>query len=287
MEYQTFIKSIRNLPTPSPVLLHIESVVKNPDAAISDISDAIGLDPAIASKVIRLANSVYLGGNRTVSSLQNAIVYLGSKRVHSLVLASELLNSFNSKVNLPGIFILDKYWAHSVTTALIAEKIAYNLKRYEIVDKDEIFICALLHDIGKLIIAQLYPDAMLETFDTSNEKKLPYWKCEDKQLCHTAIGECFADHWSFPPILLEVIKRHHEPDTTTEEFAIVSSVVHIADIIAHSIGRVLFENETSPEINAFALEAVALSPEQFRVIAESAIDDEKKVDSLLELFKSP
>lgn len=286
MEYQTFIKRVRNLPTPSPVLLRIESVVKNPDAAISEIAEAIRLDPAIASKVLRLANSVYLGANRTVSSLQNAIVLLGSKRVHSLVLASELLNSFNTKGNLSDIFVLDKYWTHSVTTALIAEKIASNLRRYEMVDLDEIFICALLHDIGKLLIAQVYPAAMRDAFERSTKNNLPYWKCEDEQLCHTAVGEYLAEYWSFPSILPAVIKKHHEPDNA-EEFTKVASVVHIADIIAHSIGSVLFEKEISPQINTFALETVALSPERFRVIAESAIDDQKKSAVFIELFKSP
>jgi putative nucleotidyltransferase with HDIG domain len=281
VDYKTFVKAVRNLPTPSPVLLRIESVLQNPDASASEIADAIRLDPAITSKVIRLANSAYVGVSRTVSTLQNAVVLLGSERVHSLVLASELLNSV--KVKLPLLLTLDKFWLHSVTTALIAEAIANHLRRSDIVDGNEVFIAALLHDIGKLVIAQLLPDALHEAYTKSMQNKAPYWKSEDPELCHTNAGKYLAEHWSFPAILTSAINKHHEPEGAGVHSMIVS-IIHIADVTAHMIGRSIIEDEVSPEINNFALETVALSPEGFRVIAARAIEDKKKIDSLLEMF---
>lgn len=281
MDYKTFVKAVRNLPTPSPVLLRIENVLQNPDVSPSEIAEVIRLDPAITSKVLRLANSAYVGVSRTVSTLQNAVILLGSERVHSLVLASELLNSV--KIKFPQLFTLDKFWLHSVTTALIAEAIAGHLRRSEVVDENEVFIAALLHDIGKLVISQLLPDALREAHSKSKLNNMPYWKGEDPELCHTNAGKYLAEHWSFPAILTSAINKHHEPENAGAHSMIVS-IIHIADVTAHMIGRSIIDDEVSPEISNFALETVALSQEGFRVIAERAIEDKKKVDSFLEIF---
>ena len=281
MDYKTFVKAVRNLPTPSQVLLRIESVLQNPDVTASEIAEVIRLDPAITSKVLRLANSAHIGFSRTVSSLQNAIVLLGLEKVHSIVLASELLNAVDVKDSL--LFPLDKFWLHSVTTALIAESIAHHLRRSIQLDENEIFIAALLHDVGKLVLVQLLPDALHEAYSKSIQNEMPYWKSEDPELSHTNAGKYLAEHWSFPPVLHSAINKHHEPESAGPHSMVVS-IIHIADVTAHMIGRPVINDEIPPVISNFALESVALSPEQFRLIADRAIDDKKKIDSWLEMF---
>lgn len=283
MDYKSFIMAVRNLPTPSAVLLRIGSVVQDPNATASDIADIIRLDPAISSKILRLANSAYLGISSTITSLQNAVVLLGNKRIHSLVLASELLNTLKIK-SCPS-FSLERFWIHSVTTAIIAESIARQLRKYEIVDESDMFIDGLLHDIGKLVSVQLIPDQIEKAFEKSQQTKTPYWKNEDPQLVHTMTGEELAEHWSFPLILRAVIRNHHEPEKE-DQFPLENSIIHISDITAHVIGRSTFDAEIAPEISKFAIEAVKLTAECFRVIAECAIANTKKVDSILEMFSS-
>jgi len=281
VDYTTFVKEIRNLPTPSPVLMRIENVLKNPESTASQVADVIRLDPAITSKVLRLANSAYVGVVRTVTSLQNAVVLLGSKRVHSIVLASELLNAVT--IRQSGGFRLDLYWLHSVTTALIAEGIAGYVQKGELLDTSEVFVAALLHDIGKMVLAKLMPDAISAAALRAQESKTPYWKNEEPEVHHTVTGKYLSEHWSFPSLLTDCICKHHQPETSAES-ALVVSIIHISDVTAHMIGRSVTEHEVAPEISPFALSKVALSPEQFKVIATKAIEDRKRVDSLLEMF---
>lgn len=279
MDYTSFVKAVRNLPTPSPVLMRIENVLKNPESTALQIAEVIRLDPAITSKVLRLANSAYVGVVRTVTSLQNAVVLLGSKRVHSIVLASELLNSVNIKQSSG--FRLDLYWLHSVTTALIAEGIAGYVKGG--IDTNEVFVAGLLHDIGKLVLAKLMPDAVTAAALKAADSKTPYWKNEEPELHHTIAGKYLSEHWSFPPVLTDCICKHHQPDICKDS-ALVVSIIHISDVTAHMIGRSVMEHEVAPEISPYALGKVALSPEQFKVIATKAIENRKKIDSLLEMF---
>lgn len=281
MDSKSFVKSVRNLPTPSSVLLKIGEVVQNPDASAADIVDILRLDPSIASKIIRLANSAYIGMPRTVSSLQNAVVILGSKRIHSLVLASELLNSV--KLSSVGLFTLERFWRHSVTTALIAESISRSLKRYKDIDENEMFLGALLHDIGKLLVAQSFPDSVNNAYNKSVDEKIPFYLAEESDLHHTVVGDQLGDHWSFPGNLRAVLREHHRPSEVVV-YKLEVAVIHIADITSHLIGRSIFPVERSPEISNEALATVALPVERFRVIAEGALLDAKRMDSLLEIL---
>lgn len=283
MDYKSFVNAVRNLPTPSPVLLKIENVLKQPESTAAEITEAIRLDPAITSKVLRLVNSAYIGVPRTITSLQNAVVLLGSKRVHSIVFASELLNSIAGKTTK--IFKLDKYWLHSVTVALIGETLALQVKRNTGIDENEVFTAALLHDIGKLVLSQLMPDTIEEAYKKSVEDRIPYWEAENRELDHLNAGKFLGEHWSFPPLISESIFKHHEPQNS-ELFPLVVSIVHIADVIAHVIGRSVIDDEIAPKVSPFALEKVALSSEMFKVVAARALSDSRKVDSLLEMFSA-
>ena len=87
------IERIGNLPIPTPVLQRINAIMANADSSAQDIVEAIKLDPVMVSRVLKLANSAYIGVPRTVSSLKNAVVLLGQKRIRALALSSSLLAS--------------------------------------------------------------------------------------------------------------------------------------------------------------------------------------------------
>jgi putative nucleotidyltransferase with HDIG domain len=281
VDKKLLVKSVRNLPTPSPVLLKIGEVVQDPDSSADDITDVLRLDPALVSKVLKLANSAYVGLPRTVSSLQNAVVILGNKRIHSLVLSSELLNSIKVKKN--SSISLNRFWVHSVITALVAESIAKSLRRYEIADEHEIFAGAMIHDIGKLVIAQLSPDEIKMAYEKAASEKKPFYLSEEPEIDHTVMGEYLADYWCFPPNLLSIIRNHHNPGISKEHILAVS-IVHMSDITAHVLGYPLFTDEISPGVDNDAIAVVGLPLEQYRIIAENAISDKKKVDALVGMF---
>ncbi|GAG15882.1 unnamed protein product, partial [marine sediment metagenome] len=144
------IEKINTLPSLSPVVQKISAVIADPDVSANDVVDVLKLDPAIASKVLRLANSAYIGMPRTVSSLQNAVVILGQRRIHSLVLAASTLSALKPDNSLP--FSYMRFWKHSVTVAIICESIARHLKRYDPIEAGEVFCGGILHDIGKLVL---------------------------------------------------------------------------------------------------------------------------------------
>jgi putative nucleotidyltransferase with HDIG domain len=278
-----WLASIVSLPAPSPVLKRIDTVVRDPESCAADIVNSLKLDPSTAGRVLKLANSAYIGIPRTVSSLQNAVVLLGTKRIHSLVLASGLLDSFPILSSAP--FTVYDYWRHSITVALIAESVAKHLRRYDSIDEEEVFAAAVLHDIGKLVIAGFDPNALGALYARGLAEGKPLHALEEDASSHVHIGELLAAQWNFPVALTDTIGRHHAPFQKQENRRLVS-IVHMADFMAHMLGYGTIWNEAPPRFEAVTLDEMRLLPETLKIIASKALEDQKKIEEMVAVLKS-
>ena len=282
MEAASFIAKITNLPSPSPVLRRITAVLANPETPVPQVVEALKLDPAVAGKVLRLANSAYIGMPRKISSLQNAVVLLGLKRVQSLILVSRFIEPFGKKN--PSAFSLEKFWRHSTSLALIAESIGRHLKRYDSVDEQELFSAAILHDIGKLALAVFEPDKLQEALARSSREKVPFFQAEQEPWSHTVVGAHLAEHWGFPAELSAAIAGHHLP-LRFNQYARFVSIIHVADFMVHVIGYSTYDEEVVPQLDEKALDIVRLPPERLKIIAETEIENQRKIEDLCDIFR--
>jgi putative nucleotidyltransferase with HDIG domain len=277
-ETLTLSRAIGDLPVLSPVVNRIAQVVSNPESSVDAVVDALKLDPVISGKVLKLANSAYVGIPRTISSVKNAVVLLGLKRINSLVLATSVLSHFRDNDKLP--FSLFCYWQHSGTVAMIAESVARHLKRYDPIDADDVFSAGLLHDIGKLVLATSTPKLFEQSVEECLTKKKPFFEVEKTAENHCRAGSLLCTHWNLPDALASAVAYHHDPAHAQQNRRIVS-IVHIADILAHIIGFSTIEQEPTPPLIDVAINEVKLPPERLRVIADEALQNEKKVESFI------
>ena len=275
--YTRILENINSLPSLPQIIYKIEDTLSDPDSTVKDIVDVLKFDPGIASRVLRLANSAYIGIPHTVSSLKNAVIILGQKRIHSLVLTWSILSFFKSYKSTP--LDLKRYWKHSVTVGMIGESIARHLKRYEIVEPEEVFCSGILHDIGKLVLSIFEPEIISNTFKEAKRTNTPFFQNEDRYVSHSKIGSIVASHWSFPQNLIDAIQFHHSPfELETVKKAVL--IVHISDIISHMIGINMYFEEEIPGINENAVNTLGLNPEYLRVIAHQTIEKGKQLESL-------
>ncbi len=277
----SLFEKVDTLPSLSPVVQKINAVMSDPDASAGDIVNALKLDPAIAGKVLRLANSAYIGIPRTVSSLQNAVVILGHRRIHSLVLAASTLSSFSFDNTLPYNGL--SYWKHSLTVALICESIARHIKRYDTIDAGEVFCAGLLHDIGKLVLGHYGSEWITAAYKDALEQKIPFYSCENEKMSHILIGAFVAEQWQFPESLVTTIRYHHTP-IFAKKYSKIVAIVHIADIMVHLIGLSAVAGEATPPMDDEVMAEIGLPPERLKVIADNALKSEKQFESLIDIF---
>jgi putative nucleotidyltransferase with HDIG domain len=273
------LSAIDDLPSLNPVWAKFSQIVADPASSAAQVSDIVRLDPALSVKVLRLANSAYVGIPRTTNSLKNAVVLLGQKRIFSLALTTSVVSSLNKRGLLP--FSHREYWRHSVGCAMIAESVAKFIRRRDFIDSDEVFTAGLLHDIGKLAGGCFIPESISDSVRESQKRNVPFFKGEQLETSHTTIGWILAKKWNFPEELCDAIAHHHDIAIDTGNRKVVS-LVHMADYIAHLVNFSTIRGEMPPDLNPDAITSVNVFPERLRTIADEALLNEKKIESFID-----
>jgi HD-like signal output (HDOD) protein len=146
------------LPMVPRVVERVLSVMRRSDASLAQIGDELEQDPVLSSRVLRLANSSFFGGRRSMSSIGDAVSVIGYKSLETLVIACGAQAAF---ADVPGVN-LRQFWMTSVMTASSARQIANRLK----VDRDTAYSAGLLQGVGHLILCQCHPDQALTEFSS-------------------------------------------------------------------------------------------------------------------------
>jgi HD-like signal output (HDOD) protein len=147
-EIQQLIEGQISLPSPSGVALQILNLVRDPDSSFDDLEKIITADPALAGKILRIANSSFYSPNSSVNSMARALSLLGTNVIKnialSFVLAEDLMGSDQS------LFDFNLFWRRAITAAVAGELVMNELPG----KNDSIFIMALLKDIGIMVLYQ-------------------------------------------------------------------------------------------------------------------------------------
>ena len=128
----------------------------------------------MAAKVLKLANSSYYGFRQKIANIPQAVTLLGFATLKNALLAAAVFDMFR----LQGTgFDLNALWKHSITTATAAKLIA---KRARYPQSEKAFTAALLHDVGKIILARFIPQGLAEIMDAVREDQLAMYDAEKK-----------------------------------------------------------------------------------------------------------
>lgn len=248
MDIKDFTRKIKELPTISGVANQINLSEKNKTLTAKSLSDIISRDPALTTKVLKLANSAYYGLVREVTTLNRAVTVLGFEAIKNLALTASVFQAFTKKEI--GAIDLKGLWYHSLGTA-VAAKVLCNKTLALLNDKtlaEQAFLCGIIHDIGKIAMLRAMPDAMTEVFRRMQQEHIPQHEAEKEIIGfnHQRAGQALADLWNFPAEYLKVIRQHHAPATVSETEPKTMQLV-MAVYIGNKIAKALrLGNSTDP-----------------------------------------
>ena len=146
------VSGVSSLPSPPAVLVELLSVLEDEQASASSIGRVIAGDPAIAAKILNLANSSAHTAGRRLADITQAVALLGTNVVRGLVLLHDIVSVFAAGVHLPAAW-MDALNTHSVQCAQLANRLSTG--------KDwapHAFTAGLLHEVGQLVLATSRPD---------------------------------------------------------------------------------------------------------------------------------
>ena len=205
MSLDSIFSKLKQLPT-MPILLHqLMHDFADENAKIEDISKKIVMDQSISARVLKMANSVVYSRGVPLTSIEQAILRLGFKQVSSLVVATALNNSFKT----PKSFDKNKFWIDTFQVSSIAKVLAKDCKK---IDPETAFTCALLHDIGELVIQQCFPDEaeLINLAMKAGQSRIDAQR-ETLGYDYSQVGAELVRRWKLPEFFVESTSQHLDP----------------------------------------------------------------------------
>src|SRR5882757_4698210 len=199
----------------------------SPDTSLEQIGDIIASDPAMTAKILQLVNSAFFGIARRISNPAEAVQFLGVGRVRSLVLSLHVFSCFDEFH--PKSFSIERVWKHSMSTGLVAQKIA-RMQKVERPVIDETYVAGMLHDIGKVMLAASLPDAYEKAVQLAAGEKIPLIQAEREVfgVNHAQVGAYLLGLWGLPITIVEAVAFHHQPQESAVKTFSPLTAVHLA-----------------------------------------------------------
>ena len=224
-----------NLPSLPKLYLEIADALQSPLASTERIAEIASKDPALSAKLLQLSNSAFFGFSRRVFSVAEAVQLLGSGVIQSLALTVPLFSAFDPQ-KCPG-FQLEEIWEHSAATGALACRIySHHLDDSHLAE--QAFAAGVLHDIGKLILADKLSGQYADILAEAHATRRPLREVERQHLgtSHAEVGAYLLALWGLPVPLVEAVACHHHPRRCGNPSLCLSGVIHIADALQHSLG---------------------------------------------------
>jgi putative nucleotidyltransferase with HDIG domain len=268
---------VRSFPGMPATAAKLMPLLQNQDSSAAQIEDVLKYDPGLTANILKLTNSAYFGLPSRVSSVRQAIMLLGWKRLLQLVMT--MCMSVLMKKPLPGYGLSrGELWRHSVAVSVAADVL---VKSLSIPDADEVFTAALLHDIGKLVLGE-YVQEDLGNIAQMVGKGISFEVAEFVVLGtnHAQIGARILQNWSLPQELVNAVSWHHDPDQC-DHYCMLSDVVHVANILGWMIGYGNGRNGQPVEPAFEVIERLGINAGQMEKLAEKTLQEVTRLSEIL------
>ncbi|MDR2922872.1 MAG: HDOD domain-containing protein [Treponema sp.] len=249
---QAIVDNIDSLPQFPENILEIQRLLNDPDADMGIIARQMSMDPALIADLFRIVNSAQYMLAKRIDNITEAVNLVGIRGIKNL------LYSYGTRLIL-GADSTDKkeLWEHSYKTAFYA----YNLIKQDKRNRgflDDVYASGILHDIGKIIFSNVYPDMLNKIRDFCAERNIPKSTFEylSAGMNHAEIGALVAEKWNFPEKLVASIRYHHNPSAAPGDCRTLVESVYLADMFCeYEKGNVSFEQFETDPLKNFGISA--------------------------------
>lgn len=184
-------------------------------------------DPVMTMKLLRVINSACYGIPKQITSVNQAMVYLGLNTIKNMALSFAAMGALPPQISAG--FDVEGYLMHSLTTAGLARTLCQKY-RSDDTDPADCYIAGLLHDFGKVVLAQFLAEEFRGALALSIEQSISLHIAEQQIIGtdHTVIGGMLMAKWQFPTELTDTIRNHHgeiSPDNMVQSCLFVANQI--------------------------------------------------------------
>lgn len=277
------LKSVKDLPSLPIVVQKIRQSLSDSNTNAESISLILKDDPAMSSKILRVANSAVFGLPQKVESVNQAIAILGFSAIGNIAMTASVFSSF-SKGNRD--FDRREFWRHSISVGFGMTAV-YELSKESLgkkYSKDVLHLAGLLHDMGKMVFDEFFHTDFIEAVKLARKDATPLFHAEREVfgLDHAELGAWLGAKWNLNDEVVHAIRYHHEIDEARDHVELVN-LCHTANHACnlHNCGD--GGDLASPFFKMGILKKLGMKVKDIRIISEEVKEEAKHSEILLAL----
>nr|WP_321398661.1 HDOD domain-containing protein [uncultured Desulfobacter sp.] len=230
----SLLTRFNNIKTLPHVAIRLSKMIADDTSSIDDFEAVIRVDPTLVVRLLRVVNSAYFGLREKVSSISEALVFVGIESLRNMVMVEALKSIFTlNKENL--LFSPEKLWLHSATVGLCSQMIC---ERIFGKSGENAFLCGILHDVGIIVEHQVEPDLFKQVCQGLHDEPASVIDHENRIIGtnHSKIGTTLAEEWRTPAEVQKGIFNHHRMLADISP-AGISGIIQMAEYFAGRLER--------------------------------------------------
>jgi putative nucleotidyltransferase with HDIG domain len=269
------------LPPFPAVIQRVMALMADPLVGADKILDVVKYDQAITARVIKMCNSTIIGGAMPVSTLRDALVRIGNKQLLQIIMSAGGTELLQRELQGYGLGSGD-LWKHSMLCALLAESLC-DVVKYPYPDKA--FTAGLLHDVGKLAMAEAVNDEYETIRQASEAGKISFYEAENQVLgvSHAEIGGRLGEMWKFDVEMISAIRHHHAP-AGAGGGSKLPFLVHLSDILCLTSGIGVGADGLQYKIDYDLCKSNGIGPREFELAMIRLMEVEGQFHGIVAMF---
>lgn len=224
---------VKAVPPFPKVAQRVLAMLEEPGTQAAQLAEVIQYDAAITANILKICNAAIFGLSRKVSSLEEALVVIGTEELKDIVITSSSSKFYKGKVGAGYELEQGDLWRHSVATAIVAKHLAPFVKG---TNASAAFTTALLHDIGKRFLSSFVADDFARIVQKVDAEQCSFVEAEKELLgaTHAELGGMILENWKFDTEMVAAVREHHDPDALKK--GPLSALVALSNAIVVSLG---------------------------------------------------
>ncbi len=275
---QSLLKGVATLPSLPAIAMRIIQEVKKDKSSLNELAQIISVDPALAAKILRVANSSFYALPYKVESIGRAVNILGLEALKNIALSFVIVRGF--KRNNVDEFDHEHFWKRSITAAVSAEMIAAKMG----ITREDTFVTPLLMDVGVFVMYLSRPDDYLQAVNKKKISRLTTYEAEREifGFDHADVGSEILKEWGIPEDIYLPITYHHNKDGCPPEYSEIVDILMLADL-SSSVYHGNKSIEKFRELRSLLQEKLKISEEEILDFTDSIAEKTVEILSSFEI----
>lgn len=224
---RALLGGLERLPSVPQTYFDLSSLLARPETSAAEVASIVERDPAMTIKLLQLSNSAFFGRTQRVSSVQQAVTYLGTELLRALTLSAHVFG-IAEQLEVRG-FSLERLQERSLSTARLCRAFIGDRERAE-----EAYTVGLIRDAGCIALAHAAPRRFETVLDRTRDGAEPLHEAERAELgvTHAEAGAYMLGMWGLPLSIVEAVAYHHAPRRCRAADVRLLAALHVADALA-------------------------------------------------------